>query len=104
VGGGRCRRVVPLGVGWGLGEKVMREKRATTFVVARFCDVPVVPPTSLVPFRVCRPSFLPLSESKPPTSLWKGEGRRGCILASEGAAAILNEPTSLNRGEGLAAG
>jgi hypothetical protein len=29
----------------------------------------------------------PSSETKPPTSLWKGEGRLGCILASEGAEA-----------------
>ena len=35
-----------------------------------------------------------------------GKGRGGCgsILACEGAGAMLTEPTSLNRGEGLATG
>ena len=35
-----------------------------------------------------------------------GKGRGGCTgdLASEGVKAVLNEPTSLNRGEGLVAG
>ena len=35
-----------------------------------------------------------------------GKGRGGCTcdLASEGVEAVLNEPTSLNRGEGLVAG
>ena len=33
----------------------------------------------------------------------KGRGGSGCILASEGAVAVEDEPTSLNRGEGLAA-
>jgi len=51
------------------------------------------------------PSPDPLSsEAKPPTSLWKGEGRLGCILACEGAVAVEVEPTSLNRGEGLVTG
>ena len=35
-----------------------------------------------------------------------GKGRGGCTcdLASEGVKAVLNEPTSLNRGEGLVTG
>ena len=35
-----------------------------------------------------------------------GKGRGGCgsILACEGARAMLTEPTSLNRGEGLVTG
>jgi hypothetical protein len=35
-----------------------------------------------------------------------GKGRGGCTcdLASEGVEAVLNEPTSLNRGEGLVSG
>jgi hypothetical protein len=33
----------------------------------------------------------------PPTSLWKGEGRVRSVLAG----ALLDGPTSLNRGEGL---
>jgi hypothetical protein len=50
--------------GWlGLGQEVMREKRATTFVVARFCNIPAGPPTSWVPLRVSCPSILPSSES-----------------------------------------
>jgi hypothetical protein len=44
----------------------------------------------------------PSSEHKPPTSFRKGRGGCGSILACEEAVAALMEPTSLNRGEGLA--
>ena len=36
-----------------------------------------------------------------PHPFGKGRGRCGCILACEGAVALVVEPTSLNRGEGL---
>ena len=46
------------------------------------------------------PSFPPPSRPHP---FGKGRGSWGCILACEGAKAVLQEPTSLNRGEGLVA-
>jgi hypothetical protein len=55
-----------LGVGWGLGEEVIREK-----LVARFRDALDGPPTCWVPPCV---SVTPIPLSSPPTSLWKGEG------------------------------
>jgi len=36
--------------------------------------------------------------------LERGGAAGGCILACEGAGAMLTEPTSLNRGEGLVTG
>ena len=39
-----------------------------------------------------------------PHPFGKGRGGWGCNLACEGAEAVLIEPTSLNRGEGLVAG
>ena len=99
----------------------MREKRATTNVIAYFCDAldgkHEPRQTSWLVFRnstgashFMGPPRLPpsldppSSEAKPPTSLWKGEGWLGCILACEGAVAVEAEPTSLNRGEGLVTG
>ena len=76
-----------------------------TQVVVRFRDVLAGPPTSWVPPGVS-PSLNPSSsKNKPPTSLWRGEGRvrlgcvRACLL---GVVSI--EPTSLERGEGLISG
>jgi hypothetical protein len=59
----------------------------------------------------CPPSSLPhfpllthlLSPSRP-HPFGKGRGGCACALASEGAEAVLIEPTSLNRGEGLVTG
>ena len=38
-----------------------------------------------------------------PYPFGKGRGSYTCNLASEGVKAVMNEPTSLNRGEGLIA-
>jgi hypothetical protein len=45
----------------------------------------------------------PSSEKQRPHPFEKGRGGWGCILACEGATTEEVEPTSLNRGEGLAA-
>jgi len=56
------------------------------------------------PLIVLPPKFPPLSRNKPAhIPLERGGGGYDCILASEGAAEMLVEPTSLNRGEGLVA-
>jgi len=52
------RGLISLVVGWELGEKVMREKRATTFVVARFCDALDGPPIPWVPLVFPLPNSL----------------------------------------------
>jgi len=75
-----------------------------TKVVARFRDVLIGRPTSWVFPRVLPSQNPPSSDDGPLTSLWKGEGRLRCDLASEGAEVLLDEPTCLNRGEGLVAG
>ena len=62
----------------GLGggrEREQRRKRTMILVVVRFRDVPPGHPTLWVPPNVPpRPNPLS-SDSEPPTSLWKGEGR-----------------------------
>jgi hypothetical protein len=79
------------------------EPRQTSWLVFR--DAPDGSPTSWVsPCVSPSPNSLS-SENEPPTSLWKGEGLvrldfvRPCWLG-----AIVIEPTSLNRGEGLFGG
>ena len=52
------RGLISLVVGWELGEKVMREKRATTNVVARFCDALDGPPIPWVPLVFPLPNSL----------------------------------------------
>ena len=93
--------LVSLGMGWGLGEKVMKEKRAMTFVVARFRDALDGPPIPWVPPCVSPPQFPSRVNMCPPTSLWRGEGR--VRLSSVLGRVLIVEPTSLNRGEGLVA-
>ena len=62
-------------VGWGLGEKVMREKWATTSVIVCFCDALGRPPTFWVPLCVSPPQFHRRASMCLPASLWRGEGR-----------------------------
>jgi len=53
---------------------------------------------------VLPPKFPPSSKNKlAHIPLERGGGGYSCILASEGAAEMVVEPTSLNRGEGLVA-
>jgi len=58
VGGGCLRGLISLVVGWELGEKVMREKRAMTNVVAHFCDTLDGPPIPWVPLVFPLPNSL----------------------------------------------
>ena len=69
-----------------------------------FHDVLHGPPTPWVPPCDYPSPIPPSSEYDLPTSLWKGRGGCACVLASEGTNEFLIEPTSLNRGEGLAFG
>ena len=56
------------------------------------------------PLIVLPPKFPPSSKNKlAHIPLERGGSSYGCILASEEAAEMLVEPTSLNRGEGLVA-
>jgi len=56
------------------------------------------------PLIVLPPKFPPSSKNKlPHIPLERGGGGYSCILTSEGAAEMVVEPTSLNRGEGLVA-
>jgi len=86
VGSGCCVGLVSLGMGWGLGEKVMKEKRVTTNVVARFRDALDGPPIPWVPPCVSPPQFPSRVSMCPPTSLWRGEGRvrLSSVLGSPG--------------------
>jgi hypothetical protein len=72
--------------------------------VVHFQDALHGPPTSWVPPRVSPSPIPPSNDNKPPTSLWKGEGRLRPRLACEVAGVLFAEPTSLNRGEGLVSG
>ena len=57
------------------------------------------PPFSVLPIQILRRAKL-----SHPHPFGKGRGGYDCILASEGAVALVVEPTSLNGGEGLIAG
>jgi hypothetical protein len=59
---------------------------------------------ALISSHVLPPRILRRARLSRPHPFGKGRGGWGCILASEGAEAVLKEPTSLNRGEGLVAG
>jgi len=71
--------------------------------MAHFRDTPDGPPISWVPPSAPPSPIPPSSEKEHPHPFEKGRGSWGCILACEGAMEVEVEPTSLNRGEGLAA-
>jgi len=56
---------------------------SVVFTERSFRDTPHGPPTSWVPPYVSVSPNPPSNNNKPPTSLWKGEGRLWCDLASE---------------------
>ena len=78
------------------------EPRQMSWLVC--CDSPPGIPTSWVLPLVCLPPpILHPACTSCPHPYRKGRGGWGCILASEGAAMLLIEPTSLKRGERLMA-
>ena len=104
VGGGRCVGFDTLGVGWGLGEEMMRKKRATTSVIARFCDTLDGPPTCWVPPCVSLPPIPPSSKYVPAHIPLERGGVGADVVWFVRPGVLMVEPTSLNRGERLVAG
>jgi hypothetical protein len=97
------RGLISLGVGWELGEKVMKEKQATTNVVARFCDALDGPPIPWVPPCVSPSQFPGRVSTYPPTSLWRGEGqvRLSSVLRILGCRWLSPHPSIEGRGSRL---
>jgi len=82
----------------------MREKRATTSVMARFCDALDGPPTCWVPPCVSPPPIPSSSEYVPAHIPFERGGAGAAAVRSAHPGVLVVEPTSLNRGEGLVAG
>jgi len=93
-----------LGVGWALGEEMMREIRATTSVIARFCDALDGPPTCWVPPCFSLPPIPPLSKYVPAHIPLERGGAGADVVRFVRPGVLMVEPTSLNRGEGLVSG
>jgi hypothetical protein len=83
----------------GLG-KTSHDKRRGSCFVTHHRGLPL----HGYPFVFLPPWILRRASLSRPHPYGKGRGGGGRILASEGAAAVLREPTSLNRGEGLISG
>jgi hypothetical protein len=78
------------------------EPRQVSWLVFR--NSPPRLPTSPAPLVFLPPRISRRERLSRPHPFGKGRGGWDCILACEGAVAMEVEPTSLNRGEGLAAG
>ena len=88
----------------GIGGEVMREKRATTSVVARFCDALDGPPIFWVPPCVSLPPIPPSSKYVPAHIPLKRGGAAAAAVRFVHPGVLVVEPTSLSRGEGLVSG
>jgi hypothetical protein len=72
-------------------------RRLSWFVFLTYCTGVAL---KLSPLVFIRPQFLPSSEYEPPTSLWKGRGGWGRVLASEAASAGSLSPHPSVEGRG----
>jgi hypothetical protein len=82
----------------------MREKQATTSVIARFCDALDGPPTFWVPPCVSSPPIPPSSKYVPALIPLERGGAGAAVVRFAHPEVLMVEPTSLSRGEGLVAG
>ena len=88
-----------MGVGGGNDEK----KRATTSVIAHFCDALDGPPTFWVPPCVSLPPIPPSSKYVPAHIPLERGGAGADVVWFVHPGVLMVEPTSLNRGERLMA-